>query len=103
MSSRPAWSKISAPADAGIAGNSAASTPLSFPGARDLSMALAEGGGLDPVLAGGRAESLAPVARDVDVDTVAVRRGAHAEPVVQFAAEHEGEPGRAAGRPASGQ
>jgi hypothetical protein len=63
-------------------------------------VALAERRRLDPVLAGGRAEPLAAVARGVDVHAVAPRRGAYAEPVVEFAAEHEGQPGSAAGRPA---
>jgi hypothetical protein len=63
-------------------------------------VALAERRGLDPVLARGGAEALAAVTRDVHVHPVTARRGAHAQPVVEFAAEHEGEPGRAAGRPA---
>lgn len=63
-------------------------------------VALAERRGLDPVLARGRAEAPAPVPRGVHVHPVAAWRGADAEPVVEFATEHEGQPGRAAGRPA---
>jgi len=66
-------------------------------------MAFAEGRALYPVLACGRAEPPAPVARRVHVDPVAVRCGAHAEPVVQLAAEDGGQPGGAAGRPPRGQ
>jgi hypothetical protein len=67
---------------------------------RRSGVALPERRGLDPVLAGGRAETLGAVARGVHVHPVAVRRGAHTEPVVELAAEHEGQPGRTTGRPA---
>ena len=63
----------------------------------------AERRGLDPVLAGGRAEAAGRVARGVDVDPVAPRRGADPEPAVQIAAEHHGQPGGAPGGPAGDQ
>ena len=56
----------------------------------------AEGGGLDPVLAGRGAEPAGAVARGVHVDLVAMRCGADAEPAPQVAAQDDGEPGGAA-------
>src|SRR3569833_2894867 len=59
----------------------------------------AEGGGLHAVLAGGGAEPAGAVARGVDVHAVAVRCRAHAQPVVELAAEADRPAGRAAGHP----
>src|SRR5438067_701837 len=60
----------------------------------------AERGGLDPVLARGRAVPAGAVARGVHVDPVAPGGRADAEPVVQLTAEHHGEAGAAARGPA---
>ena len=59
-----------------------------------------ERGRLDPVLARGRAVPPGAVARGVDVDPVAPGRRAHAEPVVEVAAEDDREAGGTARRPA---
>src|SRR4051794_6643312 len=69
-------------------------------GPRNSGRARAERGGLDPVLARGRAVPAGAVARGIDVDPVAPGRGADAEPVVQLAAEHYCEAGAAARGPA---
>src|SRR5712671_7609700 len=59
-----------------------------------------KGCGLNPVLAGRRAEPSGPVPRCVDVYPVATISGAHPEAAVQLAAKHDGQASGAAGRPA---
>ena len=59
--------------------------------ARTASLPPPEGGGLDPVLAPGRAEPAAGVLGDVEEDAIAARRIANAEAIAVTGSEHPGQ------------